>query len=95
MEGFLEALGATALIILIVVGAVAGLIAGFVAGRDKLLYMVLGIVGAVALPFILAALGITVLAAGGILALIVVAVIGAIILLLIGRAIFGGKRREP
>lgn len=93
MEGFLDALGATALFLLVIVGAVAGLIAGFIAGRNKLLYVILGVVGAVALPFVLAALGVTVLAAGGLLVLLIVALVGAIIVLAIGRAIFGGDKK--
>lgn len=77
MEAFLDTLGAVALIALVVVGLVAGAIAGAVAGRNKLLYLILGVVGAVALPFVLAALGVTVVAAGGLLLLLVVAAIGA------------------
>ncbi len=77
MEAFLDTLGAAALIALVVVGLVAGAIAGAVAGRNRLLYLILGVVGAVALPFILAALGVTVVAAGGLLLLLVVAAIGA------------------
>lgn len=77
MEAFLDTLGTVALIALVVVGLVAGAIAGAVAGRNRLLYLILGVVGAVALPFILAALGVTVVAAGGLLLLLVVAAIGA------------------
>ena len=77
MEAFLDTLGVVALIALVVVGLVAGAIAGAVAGRNRLLYLILGVVGAVALPFILAALGVTVVAAGGLLLLLVVAAIGA------------------
>ncbi|MFC6641258.1 GlsB/YeaQ/YmgE family stress response membrane protein [Sulfitobacter profundi] len=64
MEAFLDTLGAVALIALVVVGLAAGAIAGAVAGRHRILYLILGVVGAVALPFILAALGVTVVAAG-------------------------------
>ena len=70
MEAFLDTLGAVALIALVVVGLAAGAIAGAVAGRNRLLYLILGVVGAVALPFILAALGVTVVAAGGLLLLL-------------------------
>lgn len=91
MEAFLDALGATALVMLVIVGAVAGLVAGFIAGRNKLLYVIMGIGGAVALPFILAALGVTVLAAGGLLLLLFIALVGAVIVLAVGRAIFGRK----
>ena len=81
MEAFLDTLGAVALIALVVVGLAAGAIAGAVAGRNRLLYLILGVVGAVALPFILAALGVTVVAAGGFLLLLVVAAIGAALVL--------------
>ena len=91
MEAFLDTLGAVALILLILVGLAAGAIAGFVAGRNKLLYLVLGVLGAVALPFILAALGITAIAAGGLIVILIVAAIGAALVLAIGRAIFGKR----
>ncbi len=81
MEAFLDTLGAVALIALVVVGLATGAIAGAVAGRNRVLYLVLGVVGAVALPFILAALGVTVVAAGGLLLLLVVAAIGAALVL--------------
>ncbi|WPZ22263.1 GlsB/YeaQ/YmgE family stress response membrane protein [Sulfitobacter faviae] len=81
MEAFLDTLGAVALIALVVVGLAAGAIAGAVAGRNRVLYLVLGVVGAVALPFILAALGVTVVAAGGLLLLLVIAAIGAALVL--------------
>jgi uncharacterized membrane protein YeaQ/YmgE (transglycosylase-associated protein family) len=81
MEAFLDTLGAVALIALVVVGLVAGAIAGAVARRNRLLYLILGVVGAVALPFVLAALGITVVAAGGLLVLLIVAAIGAALVL--------------
>ena len=81
MEAFLDTLGAVALIALVVVGLAAGAIAGAVAGRNRVLYLGLGVVGAVALPFILAALGVTVVAAGSLLLLLVVAAIGAALVL--------------
>ena len=91
MEAFLDTLGAVALSLLVVVGLLVGAIAGFVAGKNRLLYLILGVVGAVALPFILAALGVTIVAAGGLLVLLVVAAIGAALLLALGRAIFGRR----
>ena len=94
MEGFLDALGATALVMLAVIGAVAGVIAGWIAGRQMLLYILLGVAGAVLLPFILAALGIGILAAGGVILLLVVALIGAIIVLAIGRALINRMNRS-
>lgn len=87
MEGFLDALGATALVLLVIVGALAGAIAGKIAGKRMPLYVVVGIVAAVATPFVLAALGIGILAAGGLLVILVVALIGAAVVLAIVRAI--------
>ncbi|MEX3314247.1 GlsB/YeaQ/YmgE family stress response membrane protein [Sulfitobacter sp. PS-8MA] len=81
MEAFLDALGAVALIALVVVGLAAGAIAGAVAGRNRVMYLILGVAGAVALPFILAALGVTVVAAGGLLVLLAIAAIGAALVL--------------
>lgn len=77
MDAFLDTLGALALILLVLVGLVAGAIAGAVAGRNRLMYLALGVAGAVALPFVLAALGVTALAAGGLVILLVVAAVGA------------------
>ncbi len=87
MEAFLDVLGAVSLTLLVVVGLLAGLIAGTIAGRDRLLYMVLGVAGAVALPFLLAALGIGILAAGGILVILAAALVGAVIVLAIAQMI--------
>lgn len=94
MEGFLDALGATALVMLAVIGAVAGAIAGWIAGQQMAVYIILGIVGAVLLPFLLAALGIGVLAAGGVILLLVVALIGSILVLLVGRALIDRMNRR-
>lgn len=92
MEGLLDALGAISLTVLVVIGLVAGWIAARAAGGNMLGYMLLGVVGAVALPFILAALGIGIVALGGLLVLFVIAAIGAAILVAIGRMIFGDRR---
>ncbi len=83
MEQFFDVIGATALILLVIVGAIAGAIAGWIAGRRMFLYILAGIVGAVALPFILAALGVGLLAAGGLLVILLVALVGAVIVLAI------------
>ena len=88
MEGLLEGIGWTLLIVLALIGLAAGWIAGLIAGRNKGLYMVLGLVGAVAAPLILAALGLGALAAGGVLAVIIAALVGAAIVLAIGKMIF-------
>lgn len=92
MEGFLDALGTISLTVLVLIGLVAGWIAGLLAGRNRLAYMVLGVVGGVALPFVLAAIGISVLALGGLVLLFIVAAVGALVLIAVGRAIFGEKR---
>jgi uncharacterized membrane protein YeaQ/YmgE (transglycosylase-associated protein family) len=88
MEGFWDALGTVTLALLVVIGLLAGWIAGAIAGRRKVLYLVLGVVGAVAAPLILAVFGLGVLAAGGVLAILVAALVGAVILLVIAKLIF-------
>ncbi|MCU0853993.1 MAG: GlsB/YeaQ/YmgE family stress response membrane protein [Rhodobacteraceae bacterium] len=88
MEGFWDALGTVTLVLLVAVGLLAGWIAGAIAGRRKALYLVLGVVGAVAAPLILAALGLGVLAAGGLLVMVAAAVAGALILLAIAKFVF-------
>jgi uncharacterized membrane protein YeaQ/YmgE (transglycosylase-associated protein family) len=88
MEGFWDALGTVTLVMLVAVGLLAGWIAGAIAGRRKVLYLVLGVVGAVAAPLILAAMGLGVLAAGGLLVMLAAAVVGALILLVIAKLVF-------
>lgn len=87
MEGLMDAIGATALVLLVIIGALAGAIAGKIAGRRMPLYVGVGILAAVATPFILAALGVGILAAGGLLLILVAALIGAVVVLAIVRAI--------
>lgn len=82
MEGFLEALGAIGVVFLVVVGLVAGWLASVVAGgRNRALYLAVGVVGALAVPFLLAAIGVGLLAAGGLAAILAVAAIGAVLVL--------------
>lgn len=88
MEEFLNGVGIFVLIVMALIGLIAGWIAGSVAGRNKGLYIALGVIGAVALPFILAALGIGILAAGGVLLVLVAALAGAVVVLVIGKMIF-------
>ncbi len=83
----MDTIGVLALVLLVVIGLLAGWIAGQVAGRNRALYLILGVVAAVATPFVLAALGLGVLAAGGILLILVVAAVGALVVLAIARAI--------
>ncbi|MHA6325106.1 GlsB/YeaQ/YmgE family stress response membrane protein [Roseivivax sp. CAU 1753] len=85
MEAFLDVLGAVSLTLLVLVGLLSGFIASVIAGGHRLRYMVLGVAGAVALPFILAALGVGILAAGGLLVILAVALVGAVIVLAIAR----------
>ncbi|UMA64501.1 GlsB/YeaQ/YmgE family stress response membrane protein [Roseivivax marinus] len=85
MEGLLDAIGALALVLLIAVGLAAGFLAGKIAGRNMALYLVVGVVAAVATPFVLAALGLGILAAGGLLLIALVAAIGAVVVLALVR----------
>ncbi len=91
MEGLLDAIGAVALSLLVLIGAASGFIAGKIAGRNMVLYIVAGIVAAVATPFVLAALGIGLLAAGGLVLILAVAAVGAIIVLVAVRALSGRR----
>jgi len=88
MEGFLDALGTVTLVLLVLIGVISGWVAGLVAGRNRVLYMVLGIVGALLLPFLLALLGLGILAAYGVVAILIASLIGAVIVLLVARALF-------
>ncbi|MGI3170371.1 GlsB/YeaQ/YmgE family stress response membrane protein [Pseudooceanicola sp. C21-150M6] len=88
MEELLQGIGVTMFAILAVIGLLAGFIAGSVAGRNRMGYALLGLAGAVALPIVLAALGVVGLAAGGVLALVLAALLGSAIVLLIGKMIF-------
>ncbi|SFE23378.1 GlsB/YeaQ/YmgE family stress response membrane protein [Roseivivax sediminis] len=89
MEALLDAIGVVALVLLVLIGLAAGYLAGRIAGRNMPLYLAIGVIAAVATPFILAAVGIGVLAAGGLLLLMVVAAVGAIVVLAIVRALTG------
>ncbi|MCB1332557.1 MAG: GlsB/YeaQ/YmgE family stress response membrane protein [Roseivivax sp.] len=88
MQDFFAGLSAVTGVLLIVIGLIAGWIAGRIAGRNKALYMVIGVIGALVTPFILAAVGATVLAAGGIVAILFAALVGAAILLVLGKLVF-------
>lgn len=91
MEGFMDGLGAVALVVLILIGAVAGWIAGKIAGQRMGLYIAVGIAAAVATPFVLAGIGLGAIAAGGLILLLLVGAIGAVIVLAIVRAVTGGR----
>ncbi|ROU03608.1 GlsB/YeaQ/YmgE family stress response membrane protein [Histidinibacterium lentulum] len=87
MEGLLDALGTVALILLILVGLAAGWIASLVTGGNRPLYLALGVVAALATPFVLAALGLTALAAGGALVILAMGAVGAVVVLALVAAI--------
>lgn len=89
MEGFLHALGGIGLALLVVIGLLAGWLASVVAGgRNRAGYLVLGVLAAVATPFVLAAIGVGVLAAGGLAAILVAAIFGAIVVLILAKFVF-------
>ena len=88
MEELLQGIGIAALVILALVGLAVGWFASRLSGgRRRALYMIVGALAAMATPFVLAALGVTVLAAGGLLLVILVALIGAALVLALVRAI--------
>lgn len=89
MEGLIQGLGAAALAILALVGLAVGWLAGLLTGRSKLVYALIGAVAALATPFVLAALGVTVLAAGGVLVVLLVGAVGAALVVALVRAVSG------
>lgn len=95
METFLEVVGWGALTLLALIGLVAGLVAATVTGGSKGKYIVAGILGAVALPFVLAALGLTALVGAGLLAILAIGVIGAVILVALIKAVTGRSDKTP
>ncbi len=92
MEGLLQTLGVIGIAILVVIGLLAGLLASLIAGGDRGLYMVVGVIAALATPFVLALIGVGVIAAYGIAAILVAAIVGAAIVLLIVQAVSGNRR---
>ncbi|MBB3711693.1 putative membrane protein YeaQ/YmgE (transglycosylase-associated protein family) [Limimaricola variabilis] len=88
MEELLNGIGIAALVILALVGLAVGWVASLLTGgRRRALYMIVGALAAMATPFLLAALGVTILAAGGLLLVVIVALIGAALVLALIRAI--------
>ncbi|KIT14242.1 hypothetical protein [Jannaschia aquimarina] len=87
MEAFFEGLGLAALIVLALVGLGVGGVIGLITGRKVAVYALIGAVAAMATPFLLAALGVTVLAAGGILLVAAVGAVGAAVIVGIVRAV--------
>ena len=89
MEEFFQALGTIGLIFLVVVGVLAGFLASAVqGGRNKVRNIVVGVIGALLLPFLVAVLATGVLAAGGLVLILLVALVGAVAVLAIVRPIF-------
>ena len=95
METFLEVVGWGAVIILALIGLVAGWIAAVVTGGSAPKYIVAGIIGAVALPFVLALLGVTAVVGAGLLAILAIGVIGAVLLVALIKAVTGRGDRRP
>ena len=93
MDTFVQVVGWGAVTILAVIGLVAGLIAGMITGGNKLAYMLAGIIGAVALPFVLALLGVTAAIGAGLLAILAIGVIGAVLLVALVKGLTGRRDR--
>jgi uncharacterized membrane protein YeaQ/YmgE (transglycosylase-associated protein family) len=91
MEEFFQGVGITALILLALVGAGLGAAAAKLLRRPVVLYVVVGALAAMATPFVLAALGVTVLAAGGILLVLIVGAVGAAVAVALVRALTGRR----
>ncbi|MFC3614638.1 GlsB/YeaQ/YmgE family stress response membrane protein [Lutimaribacter marinistellae] len=87
MEAFFDVVGVLALIIMALVGAGVGWIVGKTSRGSTGLYMLIGVLAAVSAPFLLAALGLSVVAAGGVILLVIMSGVVALIILGIARAI--------
>ncbi|EPX86323.1 hypothetical protein ruthe_01137 [Rubellimicrobium thermophilum DSM 16684] len=88
MENVLGTLGWIMILLLAAVGLLAGWIASRIAGgRNTPLYLLVGVVAAVAAPFVLAALGLTALVGTAVIAVLLVALVFAIVVLVVVRAI--------
>lgn len=88
MEEVLQGIGIFMFGILALIGLIAGWIAGIITGRNRALFLVLGVLGAVATPVLIAILGVGALAAGGVIAVILAALAGAVVLVVIGKVLF-------
>jgi uncharacterized membrane protein YeaQ/YmgE (transglycosylase-associated protein family) len=87
VEEFFQALGVFGAGLLVVIGAVAGWIAARFSGGNVVLYVVLGVVGALAAPFVLALLGVGIAVGATLLGILLIGLVGAVILLAIVRAV--------
>jgi uncharacterized membrane protein YeaQ/YmgE (transglycosylase-associated protein family) len=84
MEEFFQALGVIGFVFLVIIGALAGVLASQVeGGRNLPRNIVIGVVGALLLPFIMALVAAGLLAAGGLLLILFVAAVGAVVVLVI------------
>lgn len=89
MEEFFQALGMMGLAFLVIIGVLAGVIAAQLEGGNTGRNIVIGVVGALLLPVIVAVIAAGMLAAGGLLLILFLAAIGAIAVLVIARLIAG------
>lgn len=87
MDTFLQVVGWGALTILAVIGLVAGLIASVMTGGNKGAYIAAGVLGAIALPFVLALLGVTAAIGAGLLAILAIGLVGAVLLVVLIKAV--------
>ena len=94
MAEFFGGLGIATLVVLAVIGAAVGWGLGALTGRSKPLFALIGAVAALAAPFVLAALGVTVLAAGGLLVVALVGAVAAAVVVAAVRALFRGAGRS-
>lgn len=91
MEAFFQALGVIGLIVLLATGVLAGVIATRIQGGRHLgRNVVIGVLGALLLPVLVALLAAGVLAAGGLLLILLLAALGAVVVLLVAQII--GRR---
>jgi uncharacterized membrane protein YeaQ/YmgE (transglycosylase-associated protein family) len=89
MQAFFEAIGYIGLGMLALTGLLAGLIATKVSGGGQAARnMIVGVIGALAIPVILTGLGVGVIVAGGLAAMLIAALIGAVFVILIARMVF-------
>ncbi|KFE33826.1 hypothetical protein [Thioclava atlantica] len=88
MEHVFQAIGTVGVVLLVIAGLLAGWIASLLSGgRHKGAYLAIGVVAALATPFIAALVGGAMIAAGGLLAILAMALVGAVVVLIIGKLI--------
>ncbi|WP_179378041.1 GlsB/YeaQ/YmgE family stress response membrane protein [Jannaschia marina] len=87
MEEVAQGIGVAALVVRALAGAGIGALIGKLSGRRASVYAAIGLVAAIATPFLLMALGVTVLAAGGLFLVALVGVVGAAVVVALVRAL--------